>query len=211
MFQPVKSLVYGVTDPNQALEVGLLGIDGVVVRIGPARDLDDEAPIALEATDAARLVAQLPPLAARLALVEPASEHASTVLPVGFSGSVAARHCARPRGSAAHVVRLDHDELELDYLPEDADAIWIRPRLDVKSSATAFDYEEVKRWSKRTRVILEIPDGPAGVETAMRLGRPYAVLFGAGVSFKPGLIELDRLEDSMAVVARVNRVLAASV
>lgn len=54
-------------------------------------------------------------------------------------------------------------------------------------------------------MMLEIPDGAAGVETVIRLGRPYAVVLAEAVWFRPGIIDLDQLERALSVVARLNK------
>ena len=194
MIRPAKTIVLGLTDPRQALEVGLLGVDAVVVQVGGA------GPCALEPVAATAVATVLPPLAIRLAWLPAGGE-----LPPGFHGAVTAPEAPVPVGAGLRIVRIDAEFTEFDPLPDDARAAWVPPRVAGTSSATRFDFARIERLSRRVRPILEIPDGAGGVETAIRLGRPYAVLFADAVWFRPGIIDLDRLEKALGVVARLNK------
>jgi hypothetical protein len=103
------------------------------------------------------------------------------------------------------VVRCGPDAADGDELPGDAEAVWVPPRAGADSTAAGFDFARLERLSHRRRLILEVPDGAAGVESAVRLAHPYAVLFGEAVWYRPGIIDLDRLEAALAVVARLNK------
>jgi hypothetical protein len=127
------------------------------------------------------------------------------VLPPGFHGAVTAPEAPIPAGAGLRIVRIDAGFSEFDPLPDDARAAWVPPRAEGTSSATRFDFARIERLSRRVRPILEIPDGAGGVETAIRLGRPYAVLFADAVWYRPGIIDLDGLEKALGVVARLNK------
>ncbi len=187
MIRPVKTVLFGLADPGQALAAGPAGSDAAVI---------DAAAVGVAA--AARVAAALPPLAARLALVAPGAP-----LPPGFGGAVTGPADPRPPGALARVVRVAEGPVE--ELPADAEALWVTPRPGEGSTSTAFDFTRLERLGQRRRLILELPDGAAGVETAIRLARPYAVLFGEAVWFQRGIVDLDRLERALAVVARLNK------
>ncbi len=195
MTRPVKTLLHGLADPSQAVEAAVLGIDGVVVALegsgSEARELD--------ASTASRLAGALPPLAARFAWVGD-----KAALPAAFPGAVTDVGVSRPEGACAHIVRLGHEQLEDAGLPP-ADGIWIRPRDGVRETALGFHWERVARLALHHRVLLEIPDGAEGVETAIRLGSPYAVVLARAVWYRPGIIDLDRLEAALSAVARLNK------
>jgi len=195
MIRPVRSLLHGLTDPSQAVEAAALGLDGAVVSLAGAGEPDLE----LDPAAAARVAAALPPLAARVAQLAP-----GIALPPPFGVALTSAGAPRPPGAAAHLVRLHWEEFEAGRVPA-ADGLWLRPRAGAGAAATAFDWGRVAAASERFRLVLEIPDGADGVETAVRLGRPYAVAFARAVWFRPGIIDLDRLESALAAVARLNK------
>lgn len=187
MSGPVKALVYGLADPRQALEAGRLGIDGAIVAVG------DDAPPCVSAAHAAQVARQLPPLAARLACLAP-----GTPPPPGFTGVVAGP--GTPRGSGIHVVQ---HELA-GPPPADADAVWITP--PPGASPATWDFGAVERLGRVLPVLLEVSETGTALETAIRLARPYAIVLGAAVWFQPGFIDIDRLEDALRVVAKLNKI-----
>ena len=194
---PVRTVVYGLADPVQAREIGLLGVDAAIVAIG------DEHPAGVDPVRAAEVAAALPPLTVKLAFLDD-----DAPMPVGFNGSVAEPSRDRPPGSSTHVVRLRHAEAGSGVLGvASVDAVWLRPTETGTSSATQFDYRMASRLSIRYPTILEIPDGAAGIETAVRLGEPYGVLLGEAVWFRPGILDLDQIESALAVTARLNKAL----
>ena len=195
MIRPVRSLLHGLTDPSQAVEAAALGLDGAVVSLAGA----GEPGLDLDLAAAARVAAALPPLAARVAQLAP-----GIALPPPFGVALTSAGAPRPPGAAAHLVRLCWEEFEAGRVPA-ADGLWLRPRAGADAAATAFDWGRVAAASERFRLVLEIPDGADGVETAVRLGRPYAVAFARAVWFRPGIIDLDRLESALAAVARLNK------
>lgn len=190
----VRTLVFGVTDPAQALEAGHLGVDAVVVAVGSSH------PAGVKPGRASEIARALPPLAVRLAWLEPGAS-----LPTGFTGAVTATGRRRPRHAGVLIAVAGQPELEAAAPPSDADAVWVRPAAEGTSSATRFDYRLLENLGRRYRLILEIPDGAAGVETAIRLGRPYGVVFADSVWFRPGIIDVDELERALSVVSRLNR------
>jgi len=190
----VKSLVFGVTDPAQATEAGHLGVDAVIVAVGESH------PAGVPPGRATEIARALPPLALRLAYLVGRVD-----LPHGFSGAITDGQDERPAGAAIHVARLSQESAGGRERLPDADALWIEPRCEGTSSATRFDYALLERLSRRRPLLLEIPDGAAGVETAIRLGRPYAVVFGEAVWFRPGIIDIDGLEQALSVVTRLNK------
>lgn len=194
MIAPVKTILFGATDPSQAAEAALLGVDGVIVAVGPERGEF------VTAARAAEVLAALPPLTARWVLLE-----ASQGSVEGCTGAITPRHGERPPGAMQHLLRLNHLELDAEGIPSDIDGAWVRPDQRAASSATAFDYHRLEKLARRLKLMLEIPDGAAGVETAVRLGHPYAVIFGESVWCHPGIVDLDRLETAMGVVARLNK------
>lgn len=230
MLRPAKTLLFGVTTPGEALDAGLLGVDGVVVQLG------GPGPCAVDAATAAAIARALPPLAARLCWLPdagddaaggaeqgesrrdargagsgdergegPAEGRGAITLPAGYHGAVtpAGVHC--PARAGIHVVRVDPGvPLDLPFEPT-ARALWIPPRPSGSSSATRFDFAAISRLSTKIAPILEVPDGADGVETAIRLGRPYAVVFADAVWFRPGIVDLDALERALGVVARLNK------
>ncbi|UCF68699.1 MAG: hypothetical protein JSV80_05270 [Acidobacteriota bacterium] len=194
MSSTVKTLLYGLTDAGQGIEAAMLPLDGFVVEVG-----DGEPPcVAHELAE--RIARALPPLTARWARLARGSR-----LPAGYSGACTPPEADRPTGAAVHVACIDQDGLDPETIPADVDAVWLRPRSSGSSSATRFDFALVQKLSHLHRVILEVPDGAAGVEVAIRLGRPYAVLFADAVWFRPGIVDLDLLEQSLAVVQRLNK------
>ena len=195
MIRPVRSLLHGLTDPSQAVEAAALGLDAAVVALTGAGAPELE----LDLAAAARVAAALPPLAARVAQLAP-----GVALPAPFGVALTAAGAPRPPGAAVHLVRLAWEEFEAGRVPA-ADGLWLRPRAGAAAVATAFDWSVVAAASERFRLVLEIPDGADGVETAVRLGRPYALAFARAVWFRPGIIDLDRLESALAAVARLNK------
>ncbi|MBP7148421.1 MAG: hypothetical protein KBD01_12820 [Acidobacteria bacterium] len=193
MTGPVKVILHGLTDPAQAREAGALGIDAASVVLG-----DGGLP-AVPPERAVAVAAALPPLTARLALVAPGG-----ALPAGFTGAVTGLDDERPEGAAVHIVRVPHTPVDPERIPADIDAVWLAPRPGT-GSATGFDFTRIGRLATWFRVVLEVPDGAAGVEAAIRLGRPYAVVLGEAVWYQPGIVDLDRLEKALAVVARLNK------
>ena len=194
MIRPVRSILHGLTDPSQAVEAAALGLDAAVVALAGSGEPDLE----LDPPAAARVAAALPPLVARAAQLGPRA-----ALPPGFGVAVTSAAAPRPAGAAVHLVRLGWEEFRDGPLPA-ADGIWVRPRPGSGSTATAFDWDRVEGAAERFRVVLELPDGAEGVETAVRLGHPYAVVFARAVWFRPGIVDLDRLEAALAAVARLN-------
>jgi hypothetical protein len=191
---PVKTLVLGVTEARQAAEVGRLGVDGVVFAVGGA------LPCALTPPAAVDIAAALPPLTSRLALLPSGAPP-----PAGFWITVTAAVHPRPRAATTWIVRASPEGFDPARIPAGADGVWIQPAGAGTSSATRFDFPRIVEAGRTHRVILEVPDGAEGVETAIRLGFPYAVLFGEAVWFRPGIVDLDRLERALAVVARLNK------
>jgi hypothetical protein len=195
MIRPVRSILHGLTDPSQAVEAAALGLDAAVVSLTGA----GEPELELDPGAAARVAAALPPLAARVAQLAPA-----TALPAAFGVAVTPASASRPAGAVVHLARLSWEEFETGPHPA-ADGLWVRPRRGASSAATGFDWTRVAAVAERLPLVLELPDGAAGVETAVRLGRPYAVVFAQAVWFRPGIVDLDRLEDALAAVARLNK------
>ncbi len=191
---PVRSLVYGVTDPEQAAEAARLGVGGVILHVG------EGDPPRLSAERAAEVAAALPPLVLRLAVVDPGRS-----LPPGFAGAVTNPVQARPAGAGVRVVRLAHGRADPDQVPADAEAAWVRPRPRGSASATRYDWERLGRLGLLLPLLLEVPDGAGGVEPVVRLGRPHGVVFADAVRFGPGVVDLDALERCLAVVARLNK------
>lgn len=193
---PVRILLYGVVDPGQAAEAAALGVDAVVVDLGPG------SPAEVSVERARAIADALPPFTQAWArLPGPASP------PSGYDGIVvdARDDLAPPSARTRWVARLPGDESVLAGLAATPAALWVRPRVGGTSSATRHDYRVVERWARRHRIVLEIPEGAAGVEIAVRLGRPYAVLLGEGVWFRPGIVDLQAVESAVGVVARLNR------
>lgn len=195
MSRRVRSLVFGVTDPGQLGEAAELGVDGVVVEIGPA-------PHAISAERATELVRSLPPGIDAMALLAPGRR-----LPRGFVNAATEGGERGVSGAFRHVLRIDADADASLPAAFDPDALWVRPRAEGSSAATRFDFRALERWGRRHRLILEVPDGAAGVEMVIRLGHPYALLFGDSVWFEPGILDLVQLEEALAVVARLNKLL----
>ena len=194
---PVRTVVYGLADPVQAREVGLLGVDAAIIAIG------DEHPAGVDPQRAAEVAAALPPLTVKLVYLGE-----DTRMPRGFNGSVSEPSRDRPADSPTHLVRLRHSEAGAGFLGvAGVDAVWLRPSGDGSSSATRFDFDMISRLSIRYPTILEIPDGAAGIEPAVRLGRPYGVLLGEAAWFRPGILDLDQIESALAVTARLNKML----
>jgi len=191
---PVRSLVYGLADPQQAAEAGRLGVDGVILHVG------EGDPPRLSPDRAAEVAAALPPLVLRLALVDPGHP-----LPAGFAGAVTNPVQARPAGAGVRIVRLAHGRADPDQVPDDADAAWVRPRKEGTSSATRYEWRRIERLALVLPLLLEVPDGAGGVEPVVRLGRPHGVVFADAVRFAPGIVDLDALERCLAVVARLNK------
>ncbi len=191
---PVKTLVLGVTDARQAADVGRLGVDGVVFAVGGSTSF------ALGPDAVLDVAAALPPLTARLALLP-----SGVASPAGFWGAVTAAVHPRPPGAAAWIIRTAPEGFDPARIPAGADGVWIQPGAGGTSSATRYDFPFLAAAGRALRLILEVPDGAAGVETAIRLARPYGVLFADAVWFRPGIIDLDQLERALSVVARLNK------
>jgi len=192
--RPVRAVVYGVTDPGQALEAAMLGADGIAVAIGEA------GPLEVPAGRAQEVVRGLPPLVARLAVL-----HGGEAMPPGFGVAVVPRGAAVPPGAATTIVRCDRQEGPAPTLPDGATALWVEPRERGSSTATRFDFRLLERWARRAPLMLEVPEGAPGVEIALRLARPAAVILGEGVWLGPGIIDFERLEAALEVVDRVSR------
>ncbi|GAB4222301.1 MAG: hypothetical protein Kow0062_19050 [Acidobacteriota bacterium] len=195
---PVRAVVYGVTDPGQALEAAALGADGIAVAVGEC------GPLAVGPERASEIVAGLPPLVARLAVLE-----AGAPLPPGFGVAVVPPDAPVPDGAAAAIVRTGQRPGPPPELPPGAGALWVEPKPRGSSSATRFDYRLLERWGRHAPVLLEIPEGASGVEVALRLARPAGVVFGEGVWLGPGIVDLEQLERALEVVDRIARRLAA--
>ncbi len=195
MIRPVRSLLHGLTDPSQAVEATALGLDGAVISLAGSGEPDLE----LDLPAAARVAAALPPLAARIAQLGPGA-----ALPAPFGVAVTRGGAPRPPGAAVHLVRLTWEEFAAGRRPA-ADGLWLRPRAGAGATATGFEWSSVSAAAARVRLVLEIPDGADGVETAVRLGHPYAVAFAEAAWFRPGIVDLDRLESALAAVARLNK------
>ncbi len=187
----IKTLVHGITDPRQALEAGALGVDGVVVQVG------GEGPLAVEAERATAIAAALPPLVARLAIV-PAGVH----LPCGFTIAVTVFEDERPPGAGSHFAIVPPEIEDLERVPVDLDGIWVIPR---RNHPLPHDLARIERFARRARVLLEAPDHSSGLEATLRLTRPYAIVLGAAIWFGPGICDMDKLEEALAVVARTNK------
>lgn len=187
----IKTLVHGLTDPRQALEAGALGVDGVVIQVG------GEGPLAVDADRAGSIAATLPPLVARLAIVA-----AGVALPCGYSIAVTVFEDDRPAGAGSHIAIVPPEIEELDLVPGDLDGLWLVAR---SHHSLPHDISRVERFARKTRVLLEAPDYSTGLEAALRLTRPYAVVLGEAIWFAPGICDMDKLEQAIAVVARVNK------
>lgn len=192
MILPASTLLYGLADSGQAAQAGRLGIGGAVIDVGNDGGLSPE--------EAHRVVSGLPPMSARFACLGEGD-----ALPAGFWGAVTECGVPRPEGAMVHLVRVEQEHLNPSLIPNDADGLWIRPAYEGSGAATRFDYRAIEMLSFGHRIIIEVPDGAAGVEAAMRLGRPYALLFGEAVWHHPGIIDLDLLEGALAVVASLNK------
>jgi hypothetical protein len=195
MIRPVRAILHGLTDPSQAVEAAALGLDAAVVSLAGA----GEPELELDPGAASRVAAALPPLAARVAQLGPGG-----ALPAAFGVAVTAAAAPRPAGALVHLARLTWEEFEAGPHPS-ADGLWVRPRQGAGFAATGFDWDRVAAVAERVPLVLELPDGAAGVETAVRLGRPYALAFAQAVWFRPGIVDLDRLECALAAVARLNK------
>jgi len=191
---PARTVLDGVSDPGQAAEAAALGVDGMVLRLG------EQGPVGIDAQTARAIAAAVPPLVDLWCLPAPGSE-----APALADAVVTSARTPRPPQARRHIVRVAHERLDVEAIPQAADAVWVRPRASRSGAATAFDFHLLERASRSLRLVLEIPDGAAGVETAMRLGRPFALLFAEAVWRHPGIIDLDRLEAALAVTARLNK------
>jgi hypothetical protein len=192
---PIRVVLYGVTAGSQIEEACQLGVDGIAVDVGPeARGAVVSPELAVE------LARHVAPLTTRLAAV-PDGER----LPAGWHGAITDLGGARPEGAALHVVRVDQDGLAPSRIPAGADLVWLRPRRDRTGSGSAFDFSLAERLARRYPLLLEVPDGAAGVEVAFRLGGPLGVVLGEAVWLQPGIVDLNRLEAAVGVVARLNK------
>jgi len=193
----VRCALFGLTDPGQAIEAGLLGIDAAVVAVG------EDGPPFVRAGVAREIARRLPPLTGRFALLAPGQRR-----PPGFGGTVVDLPRASAAASGVTLVRVDHDRADPERIPAHADGVWVRPAPRGSATATRFDFRRLERVARRFPLLLEVPDGAAGVEVAIRLARPHAVLLGEAVWFRPGIVDLEALERALAVVHRLNRRLA---
>lgn len=194
MSGPVKTLLFGLVDPGQAADAGRLGIDGAVLQVG------GDGPLALSPAAAAAVGEALPPLAARLALAPDPGQ-----VPAGFQGFVCGpEETAHPPGWR-RIVRLTQEQAASAVLDPPPSALWVLPRPEGSSAVVRFDFQLLERLGCRLPLILEIPDGAAGIEAVVRITRPYAVLLGEAAWFRPGIVDLDRLEKALAVIARFNK------
>lgn len=187
----IKTLVHGLTDPRQALEAGALGVDGVVVQVG------GEGPLAVDAERAQSIAAALPPLVARLAIVA-----AGVPLPCGYSIAVTVFEDERPADAGSHIAIVPPEIETIEFVPGDLDGLWIVSR---RNHPMPHDITRVERFARKARVLLEAPDCSTGLEAALRLTQPYAVVLGEAIWFAPGICDMDKLEAAIAVVARVNK------
>jgi hypothetical protein len=192
---PVRALLHGVTDASQIEEACQLGLDGIVVDLRP-----EAGPACVTEAEARRLARHVAPLTARLALLADGA-----ALPETWPGAVTGPAAPRPPGAGVHVVRAVQEGLSPADLPVGADLVWLRPRAERAGAGAAFDFDLVERIGRRHPLLLEVPDGAAGVEVAIRLGRPLGVVLGEGVWVQPGIVDLDRLEAALGVVARLNK------
>lgn len=196
----LKVVLAGLADPRQALEAGRMGIDGAVVALDGAPPLSAGPALPTVSDDTARRIARaLPPLAARIAVVPPGAP-----LPPGFHLALTTP-AGRPPAGAGWIVQVPPHVGAPEDLPAEADALWIPPAPDGTSSATRFDFTHLERVGRQFRTFVEVPDGAAGLETVARLARPYAVLLGEAAWYRAGIVDLDRLEDALGVVARLNK------
>ncbi len=191
---PVKTILVGLTDPAQAVEVARLGPDAIVLEIG------EDGPTAICGERADEVISAFGPLTTVFAALQP-----GRTPPKGCRGIVAALADDAPEPGLAQMVWVPHVLAIPERIPSDVDLLWVRPRKRGSSTATRFDYRRIERLSRRFRVALEVDEGAAGVETAIRLGSPYGLVFAHGVWYRPGFIDTDRLEQALAVVARVNK------
>lgn len=187
----IKTLVHGLTDPRQAVEAGALGVDGVVVQVG------GDGPLAVDAERAGSIAAILPPLVARLAIVA-----AGVALPCGYSIAVTVFEDERPADAGGHIAIVPPEIEELELVPGDLDGLWLVSR---RNHPLPHDITRVERFARKARVLLEAPDHSTGLEATLRLTQPYAVVLGEAIWFTPGICDMDKLEEALAVVARVNK------
>lgn len=196
---PVRTVLWGLADPRQALEAGLMGLDAAVVLVGSGPGEDEGEDAFVDAETAAQVARALPPLTTRLAWLTPGTE-----LPPGFGGVVTRCEVPRVAGALVRIVRAEDDRIEPGRIPADADAVWVPPGPGA-STTTRFDFDRLAWLGQHVRTVVEVPAVDDGLETVVRLGRPYAVLFGAAVRFRPGIVDLDELERALASVARLNK------
>lgn len=180
-----RVVVYGLSDPRQAREAGLLGVDGVIVRVGFG------GPGSVDAEGARELSLALPPLVARWAWLAP-----GVGLPIGYSGAVTALHEDRPAGCGVHVAVVPPEVSDVEQIPHDLDAVWVPPGM------VPLDPAWVARLARRFRVMLEVMGGGDAAEAVVRTHRPYAVLLGEGVWFAPGICDMDLMEEAIRGVGR---------
>jgi hypothetical protein len=192
---PIRAVLHGATDGSQIEEACRLGVDAVAIEVGTE---DRGSAVSPEA--AVRLARHVAPLTARLAALPQGAP-----LPEGWQGVVTGPDTGPPEGAGLHVVRLGVEALSGGALPGQPDLVWLRPRRDRTGAGSAFDFARVERLARRYPLLLEIPDGAAGVEVAVRLGHPLGVVLGEAVWLQPGIVDLNRLEAALGVVARLNR------
>jgi hypothetical protein len=191
---PTRTLLFGLTDTGQAEEAAAVGVDGVVL------DLRPDAPAGLDPERAVAVAAALPPLVSIWALV-PAHgavtpRHAGAVVELGNTP---------PAGAARVIARVPMEIGVVERLEHACDALWVRPRPAGSATASRYDFRTLERWARRHRLVLEVPEGAPGVEVAVRLARPYALVLAEGVWFRPGIVDIEEVERALGVVARLNR------
>lgn len=191
-----RVLVDGIADPGQAVEAAELGVDGVVVRVG-------EGDLPWVGVEAAQVIARaVPPLTFRFAWCQ-----GGIAMPEGFVGAVVEPEDERVPGAAVHLVRVPQIDAAIESVRVAPDAIWVSPSRGRFADSGVLDLPLIERWSRRHRLAIEVADGAGGVEVAMRIARPYALVLGEGVWFRPGIVDMEKLERAMQVVGRVSRAL----
>lgn len=192
MIAPVRTLLYGAADRAQALEAARLGVDAIAVAVGEGGGKW------LPRREATALLGALPPLVGRLIHTRegpvPAVAHAVIV-----------DDEKPPRAARVWIRRASQATIAEQGPPAGASALWVEPSAHDRAASTAYDYHAIERLSRALPLMLEATDGAAGVEALIRLGRPQAVIFGEAVWHHPGIVDLARLEDALAVVARLNK------
>lgn len=207
-----RVIVHGIADPGQAVEAAELGVDAIVVAVGEGAGAGAGAgawpgagPQRVDPERAAAIARAVPPLVVRLAWCE-----AGLALPPGYHGAVVGCDDDPVPGAVSHVLRVTRDDPPSGDARVDANAVWIAPASAAGrgGSPGVLDFALIERWARRRHVMLEVADGASGVEVAMRLARPYAIVLGEGVWFQPGIVDMEKLESAMAVISRVSRALS---